>query len=324
MQKLNTNKPKGSEHTNNSRRDFLKLSGALVGASTLSGFNQTESEAGQEENPVSHAPLVGTQMYGWGQYYSRMNKSLWGEIDEALSGIRDGGFAYAEPSLNWGRPEETAEFAERLRGKGMQPVSVYTGGKLHVDGEWEATVLGLVERAEILKQAGYRIIVCNPDATYDREKSDAELETQAGALSQLGAILTGMGMQLGLHHHTPAMRSAGREFHSNFRKCDPADVGFCIDTHWVFRGGTPPMEALNAYHDRVVSWHLRQSRNRVWWETLDCGDIDYDQIAAFARRHNMQAPYTVELALEGATKVTRSVVENHKISREFVQKVFGV
>ena len=33
--------------------------------------------------------------------------------------------------------------------------------------------------------------------------------------------------------------------------------------------------------------------------------------------------FSVELALEAGTKITRSVVENHRRSREFVRKVFG-
>jgi hypothetical protein len=33
--------------------------------------------------------------------------------------------------------------------------------------------------------------------------------------------------------------------------------------------------------------------------------------------------YSVELALEDGTKITRSAVENHRRSREFVRRVFG-
>ena len=39
--------------------------------------------------------------------------------------------------------------------------------------------------------------------------------------------------------------------------------------------------------------------------------------------HSLPRRFTVELALENGTKVTRSVVENHRRSREFVRKVFG-
>jgi hypothetical protein len=84
------------------------------------------------------------------------------------------------------------------------------------------------------------------------------------------------------------------------------------------------MEALKLYGDRVVSWHLRQSRGGTWWEDLDEGDINYAEIAQFAKEHHLAPYYTIELALENGTKITRTVVENHRLSREFVRRVFGV
>jgi hypothetical protein len=52
------------------------------------------------------------------------------------------------------------------------------------------------------------------------------------------------------------------------------------------------------------------------------GDIDYDAVAKYARGHKLPRRFTVELAIEGGTKITRSVVENHRLSREFVRRVF--
>ena len=83
-----------------------------------------------------------------------------------------------------------------------------------------------------------------------------------------------------------------------------------------------PSDALKAYGDRVVTWHLRQSREGVWWEDLDTGDVDYEVVEKIAKAHNLPRRFTVELAIEGGTKITRSVVENHRRSREFVRRVF--
>jgi hypothetical protein len=70
--------------------------------------------------------------------------------------------------------------------------------------------------------------------------------------------------------------------------------------------------------------HIRQSRENIWWEDLDSGDVDYDYVARYVREHNLPQRFTVELALEGGTKVTRSAIENHRRSREFIRRVFGV
>jgi hypothetical protein len=72
----------------------------------------------------------------------------------------------------------------------------------------------------------------------------------------------------------------------------------------------------------VVTWHLRQSRDGIWWEDLDTGDIDYAAVAQYAKEHHLARRFSVELALEPGTKITRSVVENHRRSREFVRRVF--
>jgi len=119
------------------------------------------------------------------------------------------------------------------------------------------------------------------------------------------------------------MRNEAREFHYNFRNSMAGTVDFCYDVHWVFRGGVQPMTALNEYGNRVVSWHLRQSREKIWWEDLDTGDIDYQAVADFSKKNNLPPLYTVELAIEDGTKITRSVVDNHARSLKFVRQVFG-
>jgi len=45
-------------------------------------------------------------------------------------------------------------------------------------------------------------------------------------------------------------------------------------------------------------------------------------VAAVAGKRKLAPYYTVELALEKGTRVTRSVVENHRRSRDFVREVF--
>lgn len=142
-------------------------------------------------------------------------------------------------------------------------------------------------------------------------------------MKRLGTGLHELGLRLGIHHHTPELANGGREFHFNFRNSPAGTVDFCYDVHWVYRGGIQPMDALREYGARVVSWHLRQSRDKIWWEDLAPGDIDYAAVARYAKEHRLAARYTVELAIEEGSKITRTVVENHRRSREFLRQVFG-
>ncbi len=265
--------------------------------------------------------LVGSQLYGWGQYYQREGKNLNEHLDEVLSALRDAGYDYAEGFMDGANPEANLRFAARCRSKGLRPVALYTGGRLHDEKAGEV-VQRLLLSAKACREAGFQVINCNPDPI-GREKTDEELERQAAALTEFGKGLKVLGLQLGIHHHTPELVRGAREFHYNFRHAPRELVGFNIDTHWMYRGGLAPMEALRGYSDRVVSWHLRQSRDKIWWEDLDTGDIDYAEIARFARDRQLPRVYSVELALEDGTKITRTAVENHRRSREFVRRVFG-
>jgi sugar phosphate isomerase/epimerase len=295
-----------------SRRDFLRLVSAAASAAPLASL-AADSDSGA---------LVGSQLYGWGQYYERSGKDLWANLGEAFSALRDAGYDYAEGSVDASNPEKNAEFAAKLREKGLRPVSLYTGGGFHDDGA-ERTVEGLVKAAAVCAKAGFQVIVCNPNPI-GRDKTSQELATQGKALALFGRELKKLGLRLGLHHHTPELNNNAREYHYNFAVTSSGEVDFCIDTHWMYRGGVVPMDALRQYGGRVVSWHLRQSRDKIWWEDLDTGDIDYAEIAAFAKERNLPRRFSVELALENGTKITRNVVDNHRRSRDFVKRVFGV
>jgi inosose dehydratase len=298
------------------RREFL--AGAAAGVALVAAGCGTMPRT---ETRAPRGPLVGTQLYGWGQYYERAGRKLGEHLEEALSAIRDCGYDYAEGSLDASRLENNQRFAEQLRARGMRPVSLYSGGRLHEADKANGTVARLLAAAKAAHDAGFFILNCNPDPI-GREKTDAELMIQARALGKLGAGLKDMGMRLGIHHHTPEMRNGAREFHHNFRENLVGEVDFCYDVHWVYRGGVAPAAALSDYGDRVVSWHLRQSRNQIWWEDLASGDIDYVAVATVARQRRLPAYYTVELALETGTKITRGVVENHRRSREYVREIF--
>ena len=277
------------------------------------------SLAAESPRPAAKKTLVGSNIYGWGQYAQRDKKPL--NVEEVISALRDTGYDYLESNLNVGQPEENAKFAEQLRAKGLQPVSLYTGARVHEAAQAGAVVANILAAAKVCQQAGFQVISCNADPI-GREKTDEELKTQAAALSELGKGLNALGMKLGVHQHMPEMANHAREFHYNFDHSKPDVVGWCYDVHWVWKGGVMPLDGLKQYGDRVVTWHLRQSRDGIWWEDLDTGDVDYAAVAKYAAAHNLARRFSVELAIEPGTRITRSVVENHRRSREFVRTVF--
>lgn len=269
------------------------------------------------------APMVGSQLYGWGQYFDRKGAKMSEHLDDVFKSLRSSGYDYAEGSLDVTAPENNRRLADRMTKQGLKPVSLYTGGAVHILGKATETVERIGVAAREAAKAGFGIVNFNPDPI-GRDKTDKELEIQAEALNELGAFLAASGIRLGLHHHTPELRNGAKEFHSNFERCPGNQVGFCYDVHWVFRGGIAPADCLRQYGSRIVSWHLRQSRDRIWWEDLDTGDLDYTAVAEFASAQKLPQFYTVELALESGTRITRDAEANHARSREFVRRTFGV
>ena len=251
--------------------------------------------AAASQSTAAQKTLVGSQLYGWGQYAQREGKKL--DVEQVISALRDTGYDYLETKLEVERPEQNAKFAAQLRAKGLQPVSLYTTPRLHEAAQTEGVVAKTLAAAKVCRQSGFQVICCNP-APIGREKTDEELKTQVAGLTELGLGLNALGLRLAVHNHTPEMANHAREFHYNFDHTKPEVVGFCFDVHWVWRGGIMPLDALRQYGDRVVTWHLRQSRNGVWWEDLDTGDVDYEAVAQYAKAHKLPRRFTVELALE--------------------------
>ena len=301
------------------RREFLRQTAVVLAVAAIEPLATVRSSATETSSGTATRTLVGSNIYGWGQYAQRDHRNL--DVEEVISALRDTGYDYLETFLDVARPEENGRFADQLRAKGLQPVSLYTGARLHEAGNARETVAKVLLAAKVSQQAGFHVLSCNPDPI-GREKTDEELQTQVNALTDLGDGLNSLGMKLGVHQHMPAMANHAREFHYDFRHTKPGVVGWCYDVHWVWKGGVMPLDALREYGERVVTWHLRQSRDGIWWEDLDTGDIDYSAVAQYAREHNLARRFSVELALEPGTKITRSVVENHGRSREFVRRVF--
>jgi inosose dehydratase len=301
------------------RREFFRQSAFVLAVAAIDPLATVRSSATESSGGTARKTLVGSNIYGWGQYAQRDHRNV--DVEEVISALRDTGYDYLETYLDVAHPEENGRFADQLKAKGLQPVSLYTGARLHDAGAAKEAVAKVLQAARVSQQAGFRVLSCNPDPI-GREKTDQELETQVGALTDLGEGLNSLGMKLGIHQHMPEMANHAREFHYDFRHTKPGVVGWCYDVHWVWKGGIMPLDGLREYGERVVTWHLRQSRNGIWWEELDTGDIDYAAVAQYASEHNLARRFSVELALESGTKITRSVIENHRRSREFVRRVF--
>lgn len=304
--------------TQQTRREFIRQTGSAA----LLGLLAADHVVLADENKSgAQKGLVGSNSFGWTQYAKRDKKQY--DAGEVMSALRDCGYDYIETGADFAHPESIAKLADQMKLKGLKPVSLYIGPRLHEADKAKETVSQLLAGMKACKECGFMAISCNV-GPIGREKTDDELKNQVSALKDLGQGMKDLGLKLGIHHHLPEMANNAREFHYNFRNTPSDLVGFCYDVHWVWKGGVQPADALREYGNRVVTWHIRQSRDKVWWEDLDTGDIDYGAIAKYVEEHSLPKLITVELAIEGKTQITRSAIENHRRSLDFIRKVFGV
>lgn len=269
-------------------------------------------------------PIAAAQLYVWSQVYHRDGRDLETGMGDVLAEVAGADYQGVE---GWLTSCATEEKARRFRGlldqHGLTLTSLYTGGCYYEPERARQSLEALLPAAERAAAIGCPAICMNPDVTRER-KTDGELRTQAEWLNRAGAALRERGLELWLHNHDPEMREHGRELRSNLDRTDPALVGFCADTHWIYRGGGDIMAYLDRYGPRVRSLHLRNSRGGVWSEALEHGDLDYRAIAAKLAALEFDGPLIVELAIESGTPQTRPLMESMRLSREYVRGVFGV
>jgi inosose dehydratase len=205
--------------------------------------------------------------------------------------------------------------------------SFYSGATLHDPAAVDANIDQVVATAAKARELiDVQICVVNP-TPLPEEKTDTQLETQAKAMTRLGGALAEHGVTLAYHFHAPAWRSDGREFHHVMTQTDPKLVQLCLDTHWVYRGSGNNVdrvyEVADRYGSRVAELHLRQSKDGIWTETFTDGDIDHVKVAKVFQAQGVKPLLVLEQAVEKGTPNTMDAVESHRLSRAYVEKLFG-
>jgi inosose dehydratase len=260
----------------------------------------------------------------WTQHFSARGVPLAEGVAESLSATRRAGYRAVELMSTFFQPDLREKTIGGLKEHGLALPSVYNGGPLDEDAAAEKTIAETLALAEMVKPLGAQWINVNPSPKpHSGRKSDEELAVQARHINRLAGRLKELGLRLQLHHHSPEMAENAREWRHIARNTEPGLVSFCIDVHWVLRGGQDPMTILQEAGPRLASLHLRNSRQGVWLEDFGDGDIDYRAVAAYLRKIGFDGILVVELAYEKGTAITRSLEEDLKRGRDYTKAVFG-
>lgn len=246
---------------------------------------------------------LGTQHWAAIQHHLGAEGGWWPQADEILSAYAAAGCVAWEGSTD---NDAEAERLTRLLPKhGLKLSSIYVGGRLF-EPSWRDQLPAAVAAAKRARDLGATFVVCNPEPIRwhgPENKTDEQLRTQAGALQLLGETLHALGLKLAYHWHDAEFRCGAREFRHMLQRTDPAVVGLCFDTHWVYRAAGNSQLALWDLLDetlpRVVSFHVRQSRDNRYAPAFSAdGDVDYRRWAQVLAARGWRGPVHLEQCRE--------------------------
>jgi inosose dehydratase len=302
------------------RRHFMGILPMATIAVSSFKFNEFE-ESGL---PVS------ANEYNWVTFYRRAGKN-WGDTwDSCFSEFSKTKIPGFEPSLRDVRHlEEIIPYLKKYR---IELPSVYIGSQMHEAELARQSSDNILEIARKAKSLGTKIIVTNPNPIQwggGPLKNDEQLFCQSTHLEQLGEAISGLGMKLAYHTHDVELLAGAREFHHVLQNTSPENLHFCMDAHWMYRGSGNSQwavfDTLKMYADRIVSFHLRQSKDGVWTETFQAnGDIDYPRFVREIDKLGIKAHLVIEQCLEEKTTVQLDAVQAHQINYVEIKKLFNI
>jgi len=263
--------------------------------------------------------------YIFQQYAARQKKALSAIVEEAFGMARQAGFHNIEINQAFFEVSMRSRTLASLRANSLRMPSVYVGGGMHEERLAEQTIARALEISALCRPFGCKAVVNNPDPKPGpARKTDNELVVEARSLNRMGQALHREGYELRVHHHTPELLDNAREWRHILHSTDPRYVALCLDLDWVHQGGFAPLDLLREAGPRVHELHVRNSRNKLWLESFEDGDIDYRPIAAYLEKQNLQPLVVVELAYRESTPITRSLADDLRISRIYAVRIFGL
>lgn len=282
------------------------------------------SRAAVEDAPV----YLSTNAYSWGVFFQRDGRNFGADLDRGLAEVKESGVQAYEPGV--GGPDEVRRLIPLLAKHGLDLPSIYVNSTLHDETEAARSQAAILAIAEATESVGTRIFVTNPNPIRwgaGEDKTDAQLRVQAASMNRLGEALRKRGITLAYHNHDVELRQAAREFHHMMNGTDPDLVSLCLDSHWIYRGSGNSSVALfdvvRLYGSRVVAWHLRQSQQGVWSETLGDGDLDYPGLARLLHGSGARPLLVLEIAVENGTPKTLTPLEAHRQSAAYARRHLG-
>lgn len=299
---------------NTNRRNFIKQTGALAGGAILwSGIPEL----------LELRKKVKVSAHLW--VYASKYPPKWDStpvIEQVFSDMSYAGLDGVELMEVNLRHDDAVKNLSQLIKKYHLPVTGTSYGAQMWDKAQSAAILEdiqlIIPRLHKLK--GRTLGISVGDAK--REKTAAELDTQAALLIKIMSVCADYGIEANLHNHTYEVVNDMHDLKGTLQRVPNIQLG--PDLNWLIRGGIDPVWFIKEYKQQISYLHIRdQYANGEWTEVVGEGVTDFGAIAAALKEIDFRGRAAVELAFPGDFEPTRPLKEDWKISRDYVRKVFG-
>ncbi len=247
------------------------------------------------------------------------------DVHAYLAELAVAGFPNVEMRLDkfFGSKEltETTSVAMRVDGRRM-PTALLSAAldDPETNNAVVMNAIGCAERATT-RDLEFEGVVVVPMAG-DTPRDDAAVDVAIDKLRLLAGSLRRRGLWVAVHNDATESRDGGRILRTILDRV--VDIGLSLDVEWLQRGGGDPIAFIRDYKSRMRTLHVRQAKDGVWLEDLRDGDVDYRAVEKAARGVKTDLYVVAELNYMEGTQQTRRPVDNLKVARQYLRKVFVV
>jgi len=249
--------------TNQSRRDFIKLSAAgALGALVFSEYS-------------CKAKVVDPKSFGIGLQLYTIRDAMAADPAGSLKQVSDIGYKYVElagyaDGKFYGY--EPAEFRKLVEGLGMEILSSHT--QVEAAG---ITLDNAKKMAEDHAKLGVKYCV-QPWVVEEARTTIASYQKMAADWNQVGAIMKESGIQFGYHNHNfefDTIEGKIPYFDVFMVELDKDLVTMELDMFWTTKAGHNPVDIFNKYPGRFQLFHMKDmfTKEAPFFTTVDVNDF---------------------------------------------------
>lgn len=211
---------------------------------------------------------VGNAPVSWGV----MEVAGWGKqipYSQLLDEMAEAGYAGTELGPYGYLPTNPNQLTKELSTRGLQLVASFVPLPLAHAESHEAGYQEAIKVAQLLAQAGARLIVLADEMSEERMAvsgrvddskdgmNEQQWEAAAKLLGRIAEACRDLGLPSVFHHHAGTLVETPKEVEQLCERTDPELLGLCLDTGHYFFGGGDPVDAVRLYGTRIRHLHLK-------------------------------------------------------------------